>query len=231
MGYMFGFFLVAAIVLSTFAIMVSFPAERIARALRLVLPVLMIAVGGVLALVGRASLGLPLAVLGVTWFLRARATGSFGRAGGGAGSKSTVRSAWFEMELDHETGDLDGVVLTGSMEGRWLSVLSEADLLALYADAAADSESAQLLEAYLDRRMPGWREDAQTDAGARHGGTTGSGPMTKEEAYQILGLGPGAGRQEVHEAHRRLMKRVHPDSGGSTFLAAKINEAKDVLLD
>jgi len=230
MAYMFGFFLIAAIILSAFAVMVSFPAERIARMLRLTLPALMIGVGGVLTIIGRASLGLPIAALGITWLLRARSAGSFGR-GGGAGSKSTVRSAWFEMELDHETGDLDGVVLTGRMEGRRLSALSPEELQALYADAVTDAESAQLLEAYLDRRMPGWREHAQADAGARQGGATGSGPMTKEEAYQILGLVPGAGRQEIHEAHRRLMKRVHPDSGGSTFLAAKINEAKDVLLD
>jgi hypothetical protein len=230
MGYMFGFFLIVAIVTSTIAILVSFPPARIARVLRMTVPILMIAAGGVLTIIGRGAFGLPLVVAGAGWLMRTRRTGRPGR-GTSPGAKSTVRSAWFEMELDHDSGDLDGIVLTGRMEGRRLSQLSLSELLALYAEAASDAESGQLLEAYLDRRMPGWRENAQAHSGSRQGGAAGAGPMTKEEAYQVLGLGPGAGPKEVHEAHRRLMKRVHPDSGGSTFLAAKINEAKDVLLD
>lgn len=232
MGYMFGFFLIATILLSSIAVLLTFPAARIAGMLRMALPALMIGAGGVLALVGRAGLGFSLAGLGAAWWWRNRHTGISGSgAGGRGGARSTVRSAWFEMELDHETGELDGLVLTGPMEGRRLSGLREAELLALYGEAVTDAESAQLLEAYLDRRVPGWRENAKADAGARQAGPARSGPMTKEEAYQILGLAPGSGPKQVHEAHRRLMKRVHPDSGGSTFLAAKINEAKDVLLD
>lgn len=232
MGYMFGFFLIAAIVTSAIAVMMTFPPARIAGALRLTVPVLMIGAGGVLTLIGRGALGLPLVMLGFTWLVRSWRMGSIGGGfRGPQGATSTVRSAWFEMELDHDSGDLDGTVLTGPLEGRRLSSLSPEELLALYGETASDAESAQLLEAYLDRRIPGWRDDTQAHAGSRQGGAPGSGPMTKEEAYQILGLAPGAGAKEVHEAHRRLMKRVHPDSGGSTFLAAKINEAKDVLLD
>ena len=230
MTYMFGFFLIAAIVTSAIAVLMTFPPARIAGMVRIALPVLMIGAGGVLMAVGRGALGLPLAVLGFTWLARARRMGSLG-GGAKSGATSTVRSAWFEMELDHDSGDLDGIVLTGRLEGQRLSQLSPGELHALYAEAVSDAESAQLLEAYLDRRMPGWREDAQEDAGPRKGGASGSGPMTKEEAYQVLGLGPGAGAKDIREAHRRLMKRVHPDSGGSTFLAAKINEAKDILLD
>lgn len=137
----------------------------------------------------------------------------------------------FEMELDHETGDMDGVVLTGQREGERLSSLEPSALLQLLSQTGQDGESAALLEAYLDRRIPGWRDDAQPDSDSGHARSASSGPMTKEEAYQILGLSPGASTNEVRQAHRRLMKRIHPDSGGSTFLASKINEAKDILLN
>jgi DnaJ-domain-containing protein 1 len=85
--------------------------------------------------------------------------------------------------------------------------------------------------AYLDRRDPGWRENSQTDAttgSGRRGWSTGK--MTEEEAYQILGVQPGASAKDIGLAHRSLMKKLHPDQGGSTYLAARVNEAKDVLL-
>ncbi|HEY0220105.1 MAG TPA: DnaJ domain-containing protein, partial [Afipia sp.] len=97
-----------------------------------------------------------------------------------------------------------------------------------------DGESWALLESYLDRRFPGWREhthDAAAGGGGREfGGSAASGKMTAEEAYEILGLQRGAGRDEISRAHRGLMKKLHPDQGGSTYLAARVNEAKDTLL-
>jgi hypothetical protein len=92
-----------------------------------------------------------------------------------------------------------------------------------------DPDGARLLETYLDRRFAGWRETAQGQSEAG-GGLGGSGSMSAQEAYQILGLAPGAGSEEIVRAHRILMKKLHPDHGGSTSLAARVNQAKDVLL-
>jgi hypothetical protein len=211
---------------SVLAVFLNVPAATLGRALRLAGPALVIAAGGLIALAGRVDVGVGIAGLGAAWLARQRSVTAMRTPT----KRSTVRSAMFEMELDLDTGEMDGLVLTGPHEGVWLSTLSELELSEIR-NTVADAESRALFEAYLDRRVPGWRENAKPHADTGQGGTPRSGPMTKEEAYQILGLEPGAGTQQIREAHRRLMKRVHPDSGGSTFLAAKINEAKDVLLD
>lgn len=154
----------------------------------------------------------------------------------GVGSKpashrrSTVRSAVLEMELDHDSGSLSGRVRSGRFQGFELSGLTLDELMDLWRELGSDLESRSLLEAYLDRRQPLWRQDAKADATARGRAAPSSGAMTDDEAHQVLGLRPGASEAEVREAHRRLMKAVHPDMGGSTFLAAKINEAKDRLV-
>ena len=143
------------------------------------------------------------------------------------GQASLVRTAFLEMELDHDTGTMHGRVLAGSHQGASLDALDRATLVSLL--AGIDDDSRDLLAAYLDRREPGWREHAQHHAGS---GTrpTSSGKMTEEEAYQILGLRRGASTEEISRAHRSLIKKLHPDQGGTTYLAARINEAKDVLL-
>jgi len=155
-----------------------------------------------------------------------------GRNGGRNGPKqrSSVRSAALEMELDHESGAMNGIVLVGEHEGKELDLMERSELFELRGMIADDGESLALLDAYLDRRLAGWREDAHADAGAGQGSTPSTGPMGEKEAYEVLGLTAGATVAEIRQAHRRLMKAAHPDSGGSTFLAAKINEAKDVLL-
>ena len=146
-----------------------------------------------------------------------------------AGQVSRVRSAFVEMELDHDTGTMRGRILAGRHEGAALDALDVATLAGFLPDI--DEESRALLMAYLDRREPRWRENAQADATAgsgRRGWSTGK--MTEEEAYQILGVQPGASAEDIGLAHRSLMKKLHPDQGGSTYLAARVNEAKDVLL-
>ena len=132
------------------------------------------------------------------------------------------------MELDHDSGAMRGRILAGRHEGAALDALDVATLIGLLGEI--DEESRALLTAYLDRREPRWREHAQADAAAGPARPSRSGKMTEEEAYQILGLQPGASAQDIGRAHRSLMKKLHPDQGGSTYLAARVNEAKDVLL-
>jgi DnaJ domain len=194
--------------------------------------------GGVAALLGAAfmamrgqfALALPLGFAGLSmlgWL-------PFGPAGFGArtqkstGQVSRVRSAFIEMELDHDTGAMRGRIVAGRHAGGELDALDLRTLLEFLAEI--DAESRALLAAYLDRRDPSWREHAQGDATAGAGRPPPSGKMTEEEAYQILGLQPGASAEEIGRAHRALMKKLHPDQGGSTYLAARVNEAKDILL-
>ena len=145
------------------------------------------------------------------------------------GQVSRVRTAFIEMELDHDSGTMHGRILAGAHQGESLDALDPQALIGLL--GAMDADSRDLLAAYLDRRAPEWREHAQSDAAAGSGRTPARGSkMTEEEAYQILGIRPGASAQDISRAHRSLMKKLHPDQGGSTYLAARVNEAKDVLL-
>lgn len=142
---------------------------------------------------------------------------------------SHVRTAFLEMELDKVSGAMRGRILAGARQGASLDALDVPTLVGL--SAAMDGDSRALLAAYLDRRQPGWRNRAQDDAAAGSGRrAAGSGKMTDEEAYQILGIQRGASAEEISRAHRSLIKKLHPDQGGSTYLAARVNEAKDVLL-
>ncbi len=197
--------------------------------------------GGVLALAGavfffvtgRAALAVPLVML--AYSLLGRGSGfPWGQTEKSPGQKSTVRTATIEMELDHDTGEMSGRVLAGPFAGRALGSLSLAEAVSLWENCrVTDPQGAQLLEAMLDRAQPDWRElhgiGARGDS-AEPSGSASGGRMTVREAYDILGLKPGASRDDINRAHRELMKRFHPDQGGSNYIAAKINEAKDLLL-
>ena len=124
-----------------------------------------------------------------------------------------------------------GAILAGRHEGRQLvGARSRAGFWRLPRTSAATRNRYVSLKVISTARIPGWRDDVEADARDRHGPAPGTGSMSTKEAYQILGLDPGAGDAEVRQAHRRLMKQVHPDRGGSAALAAKINEAKDRIL-
>jgi hypothetical protein len=190
-----------------------------------------LAVAGLLGARGRLDIAIPLGLtgLGLLGWLPWSIPGWSARTQKSAGQVSRVRSAFVEMELDHDSGAMRGRILAGRYEGAALDALDVATLAGCLPDI--DEESRALLMAYLDRREPGWRENSQTDSttgSGRRGWSTGK--MTEEEAYQILGVQPGASAKDIGLAHRSLMKKLHPDQGGSTYLAARVNEAKDVLL-
>jgi hypothetical protein len=169
------------------------------------------------------------------WWQGRRAARRFGRdpgevpPGEAAGDSSAVDTATLAMRLHHGSGRMTGRVRRGAYEGRDLADLGLPDLLALLADCrAADPDSVPLLEAWLDRVDAGWRE-AAPPPGATAPPPPG-GPMTRQEALAVLGLAEGVAAEEIRAAHRRLMRGAHPDQGGSDWLAARINQARDVLL-
>lgn len=166
-----------------------------------------------------------------------------GRAKAKPGNQSHVTSDILDMSLDHDSGIMSGSILKGPMKGRELADLGESEFLELLRYCRQqDQDSARLLETYLDRRFgDSWRadDDAGADRGDRGDGdesgkpgdsTTAGGPLTTSEAQDILGVAPGASREEIIQAHRRMMQKMHPDRGGSNYLAARINEAKERLL-
>ncbi len=195
--------------------------------------------GGVLGMIGalllvlRGRVGLAAALASMVanfagWRTPGAGSSAFRDVGAGArpGRASTARSPMIEMRLDHDTGAMTGKVLGGAYAGRAVETLSRPELIALRQELGRDDpDGVNLLEAYLDRRFAGWREADQDQRQRR-----GSGAMSRREALEVLGLAEGAGAAEIIRAHRTLMKKFHPDHGGSTTLAARVNQAKDVLM-
>jgi hypothetical protein len=182
-------------------------------------------------LIASEQLAPALAVAGglLTVAVRGRALWQHFRAAGGptSGRVSEVETAMLRMTLDHDSGTMSGTIRRGPHQGRRLSELAPGELLALWrACRAEDEASAKLLETYLDRTAPDWRQGAAGGGGER----AAAGAMSREEAYKILDLPQGAPAADVKAAHRRLMLKLHPDQGGSTYLAARINQAKDLLI-
>jgi hypothetical protein len=144
------------------------------------------------------------------------------------GRASEVTTDYLRMRLDHVSGTMSGSVQRGRLLGRYLAELSSEELIELWRECVIkDAQGAKLLEAYLDRVMANWREASRVQGNAASGN---GGAMTREEAFAILGLAEGAGEAEIRDAYHRLMMKLHPDKGGSAYLAAKLNRAKEVLL-
>ena len=207
--------------------------SSLARGMRMVLVVLgAIAVGGMLIFGLRFLPSLlpelfGLAGLVITGLiaraLRNRPSGGFSSPG--TARRTEVRTAFLQAWIDHGTGDVGGTVLTGRFAGRTLDRLSDGELLDLHEECRNDADSLRVMEAYLDRRLNvDWRTARQPPPRGPHT------DMTRAEALAVLGLAEGASEEEIKAAHRRLIRRTHPDAGGTADLAARINRAKDVLV-
>ena len=193
--------------------------------------VLLASIGAVLLLLGLFTARGQQALIALTFFLplllqwvqRWRTNKRFGGSAPQTGAANSVETAFLSMTLHHDSGRMTGSVKAGQFAGRDLATLTLAELLALLQECqAADADSVALLEAWLDRAHPDWR--AEPAAEPR------SGAMTRAEALEILGLAEGADEDAIRAAHRRLMRSAHPDQGGSAWLAARINAARDFLL-
>lgn len=184
---------------------------------------------GLLIVGGRIGLVMMAASLGYPLWRRWQARREIAGVGQPRGQSSGLETSYLSVSLDHDTGTVDGQVKQGRFKGRRLGELSQADLVLLLDEVRReDSEAVAVLEAYLDRiHGPDWRSAGDSGRPKQPGGTAG---MAREEALAMLGLPPGAGEAEIRDAHRRLMLKLHPDHGGSDYLAARLNEARDVLL-
>lgn len=185
---------------------------------------------GLLALRGAMQIAVPLFLFGLGLAGKGSAFPNgfnWGKAKS-PGQKSRVATSLLAMELDHDSGGMDGEVLSGALKGRRLSSLTQQDMISFHLLCkSASDQSLPLYEAWLDRAQPEWRA---AWGGHKSASTSSTGAMSREEAAAILGLKVGASSEDIKSAHKRLMKDFHPDKGGSDYLAAKINAAKDVLL-
>lgn len=139
-------------------------------------------------------------------------------------SQSEIKTRFLHIILIHGTGMMDGRILEGEFKDQELSNLKLDQLMSLLEECSIDGDSLNVLQAYLDREHEGWRAEGRGSPGVA------SGNLTREQAYEVLGLAPGASKEDIIDAHRKLIQKMHPDRGGSTYLAARINEAKDCLI-
>src|SRR5271155_5247801 len=235
MLYLLGGFAILSGFLMLVYLFVNADPARLARGLKVTGIVIAVLAVATLAISGRlAALLMPIAML-MPLLIRVRSVLDRFRPPSGS-QTSTVATPFLRMTLDHDTGSMTGTILRGRFSGMRIEELGAGDLLALLRECRAeDEEGARLLEAYLDRHYPDWHDELAggrgSGAGTKRGGTPpASGDVSVEEAYAILGVKPGSTPHEIKEAHRRLMVKLHPDHGGSDYLATKINRARDVLL-
>jgi hypothetical protein len=231
--------IIALCVLFSISWLIKQPRAAVVQTLTTVL-----VVGGVFAVLlalvsgrihpGLAAMGAGLLVLRRLLAMRSAFSGA--NSSQGSGRQSKVSTLILDMSLDHDSGEMDGTVREGQFTGRKLSQLDQEQLCELLMQCRADdAQSAALLETWLDRTQgDDWRERMGVGAGDGHGkeqsNAQPNASMSVAEARDILGVAETAGHDEIVAAHRKLMQKLHPDRGGSTWLATKVNQAKELLL-
>ncbi|MEG9862003.1 MAG: hypothetical protein V6Z81_05815 [Parvularculales bacterium] len=238
-----GIVVLGLLLLITYGLVRTDP-STLARILRTITVVVLGVAIVVLTVSGRLALAAPLIPF-LLWFVgwRRNPFAAAGRWGGqraqrssgnpsGSAASSDIETPWFSMSLDHDSGLMTGRILQGSFAGKMLDDLSLPELLSLRERIITDNDvdSLSLLEAWLDRAYGAdWRHEKTRETGddGMHGAPSS---MTQEEALAVLGLVAGASENDIRTAHRRLMLKAHPDQGGTAYLAARINQARDILL-
>ncbi len=144
-----------------------------------------------------------------------------------SGQTSTVETALLRMQLDHDSGALQGEVLKGAFQGWRLADMDRQQLeqFLVYC-RTEDANSLQLLDSYLHQRFPG----EAAFGGQQQAGSGSVNTMGRSEALAVLGLKDEATEEDIIAAHRKLIQKLHPDRGGNDYLAAQVNLAKDLLL-
>jgi hypothetical protein len=195
---------------------------------------LIVSIGLFLAQTGRLAWAFVTLPVLIGWLMRFRSAAkmfkNFSLMSGKAQptGSSEVETRFLRMTLDHGSGGMDGEIIEGPYKGRLLSEVGQQAVVNILKQCwSEDEQSVQILETYLDHHYPDWRIMSESEAGPGMSSTDG---MDRGEAFEILGLSEEATNEQVKAAYLRLIAGLHPDHGGSTYLAAKINRAKDVLL-
>jgi len=225
LGYfIIGITLLIALIIGGNALATANPAT-IVRAVRVAALIILTITAGFFAFTGRLQIASGL-VFGALFFLRNKPL--FANRQASDGQQSDVKTDWLHATLDHDSGEMNALILKGEFEGKRLSDLALAELRHLHHELSRDTQSTSILETYIQRNFSDKDADDTTDNSSRSSEAY-SGAMSSAEAYEILELKPGASQSDIKSAHRRLMKKFHPDHDGSAYMAAKLNQAKDIL--
>ncbi|WP_085909406.1 DnaJ domain-containing protein [Kiloniella majae] len=204
--------------------------KTIAAIIGLFVALFLLFTGRIFLVLAAIPLLLPLLLRSKALFSRLKAA-----SGGTSGQSSEVLTRFLRMNLDHDSGDMDGLILTGEQEGRWLSELDLVAIEQLYRIYSVEEEkSAELLSAYASRRFgDAWNDGGEADFKGDDEDKEQdlNDQMNRKKAMEILGLTGTPSDDEIRSAHRKLMQKLHPDQGGNTYLATQVNRAKDVLLN
>lgn len=233
MTYFFGFAVVAVLCIYILNLYFNGKTAQLVRSLRWILGGGALAIAAILGMTGRMGVASMFGLAGGAILSRGRLGPiDFNAMDPPEGATSKVRSTYFEMALDHDNGDIAGRIIAGSFGGQDLWDLGQEDTGKLLTEVQHDADSLSLLEAWLDANRYGWREyfGGTTGEQSDHSGPARARALDEQQAREILGVSADATTEEIKTAYHRLLKAVHPDQGGSNYLAARINEAKDFLL-